>query len=233
MQICLHHVDYTPMQQLKTLELNVENPRYSVIWLHGLGADGHDFEPIVAELDFTNKNKTRFVFPHAPSLPVTINNGMVMPAWYDIVAPRIDAKQDEKGIRHSAMQINQLIELEMAKGIESKNIILAGFSQGGAVVLHTGLRFNKPLAGIMALSTYLPLDTYVSNEAADTNKKIPIFYAHGRKDPVIPIALAEMSKEFLTTLNYKIDWHPYQMEHSVIPHEIGDISEWLDKILIG
>ena len=221
------------MQQLKTLEINVENPRYCVIWLHGLGADGHDFEPIVAELNFKNKNKTRFVFPHAPSIPVTINNGMVMPAWYDIVAPRIDAKQDEKGIRYSSKQIIQLIELEMANGIESKNILLAGFSQGGAIVLHTGLRFNKSLAGIMALSTYLPLDTHVSNEVNNANKKIPIFYAHGSNDPVVPITLAEMSKDFLTNLSYKVDWHLYSMEHSVIPQEIDDISDWLEKTLVN
>lgn len=221
------------MEQLKTIEINVNDPRYSVIWLHGLGADGHDFEPIVAELNFTNKNKTRFIFPHAPTMAVTVNNGMVMPAWYDIVAPRIDSQQDEEGIRYSASQINQLIELELSKGIESKNIILAGFSQGGAIALHTGLRFNKPLAGIMALSTYLLLDTSVTTEANAANKEIPIFYAHGSQDPVIPLALAEMSTTFLKKLGYKIDWHSYPMEHSVIPQEIDDISQWLNKILVN
>ncbi len=221
------------MQTLKTLEINIADARYSVIWLHGLGADGHDFEPIVAELNFKNKDKTRFVFPHAPSIPITVNNGMVMPAWYDIVAPQIDAEQDEKGIRHSAMQINQLIEAEIERGIDSKNILLAGFSQGGAIALHTGLRFSKPLAGIIALSTYLPLDTFVPAEAATTNKDIAIFYAHGTQDPVIPILLAETSKEFLTRQGYNIDWHRYPMEHSVIPQEIDDISHWLDRILIN
>ena len=220
------------MEKLKTLEINVEKPVYSIIWLHGLGADGHDFEPIVPELDFKNKNKTRFIFPHAPSMPVTINNGMVMPAWYDIVAPRIDAEQDEKGIRHSAAQINQLIDAEIERGIESKNILLAGFSQGGAIVLHTGLRYPKPLAGIMALSTYLPLDTAVSTEASKENKNIPVFYAHGSHDPVIPVALAETSKMFMQKLGYKIDWHTYPMEHAVIPQEIDDISHWLDKTLV-
>lgn len=219
------------MQPLQTLEINVAQPRYSVIWLHGLGADGHDFEPIVAELDFTNKNTTRFIFPHAPTMPVTVNNGMVMPAWYDIVAPRIDAQQDEKGIRYSAAQITQLIEVELSRGIQSKHIILAGFSQGGAIALHTGLRFNQPLAGIMALSTYLPLDTFVSNEASAANKDTQIFYAQGINDPVVPLALAEMSKEFLTRLGYVVDWHPYTMEHSVVPQEINDISTWLNKIL--
>lgn len=219
------------MQKLKTLELNVPQARYSVIWLHGLGADGHDFEPIVAELDFKNKEQTRFIFPHAPSMPVTINNGMVMPAWYDIVAPRIDAEQDEKGIRHSAVQINQLIETEIQRGIESKNILLAGFSQGGAIALHTGLRFNKPLAGIMALSTYLPLKNFVTTESDIANKDITLFYAHGSHDPVIPITLAEASNAFLTQLDYKINWHSYPMEHSVIPQEIDDISHWLDKVL--
>jgi len=219
------------MNKLKTLEINVANPEYSVIWLHGLGADGHDFEPIVPELNFKNKNKTRFIFPHAPTMPVTVNNGMVMPAWYDIVAPRIDADQDEKGIRNSASQINQLIDTEIQRGIKSKNIVLAGFSQGGAIVLHTGLRYSKPLAGIMALSTYLTLDTSVSSEASKENKDIAIFYAHGTHDPVIPISLAEMSKKFLTKLGYKIDWHQYPMEHSVIPQEIDDISQWLDKVI--
>lgn len=220
------------MEPLKTLEINVSKPRYSVIWLHGLGADGHDFEPIVAELNFKNKDKTRFVFPHAPTMAVTVNNGMVMPAWYDIVAPRIDSEQDEKGIRFSATQINQLIEIEISKGIQSENIILAGFSQGGAIALHAGLRFTKPLAGIMALSTYLLLDTSVSTEADSSNKKTPIFYAHGSHDPVIPITLAETSKEFLIKLGYEIEWHNYPMEHSVLPQEIDDISNWLGKVLV-
>jgi len=219
------------MEKLKTLEINVIDTKFSVIWLHGLGADGHDFEPIVPELTFKNKNKTRFIFPHAPTMAVTVNNGMVMPAWYDIVAPRIDAEQDESGIRYSASQINHLIDTEIERGIDSKKIVLAGFSQGGAIALHTGLRYSKPLAGIMALSTYLLLDTSVSNEASAANKNIPIFYAHGTHDAVIPITLAEMSKKFLTELGYNIDWHNYTMEHSVIPQEIDDISVWLDKIL--
>ena len=219
------------MEKLQTLEIKANNARYSVIWLHGLGADGYDFEPIVAELQFKNKNTTRFIFPHAPTMPVTVNAGMVMPAWYDIVAPRIDAEQDEKGIRYSARQINQLIDAEIARGINSTNILLAGFSQGGAIVLHTGLRYTKPLAGIMALSTYLPLDTFVADEAAKENSNIPIFYAHGIQDPVIPVSLAEMSKDYLNKLGYKIDWHTYPMEHSVIPQEIDDISAWLDKTL--
>jgi len=219
------------METLKTLEINIKEAKYSVIWLHGLGADGYDFEPVVSELKFKNKNITRFIFPHAPTMAVTVNNGMVMPAWYDIVAPRIDANQDEKGIRYSSAQINYLIDAEIERGIDSKNIVLAGFSQGGAIVLHTGLRYSKPLAGIMALSTYLLLDTSVSKEAAAENKDISIFYAHGTHDPVIPISLAEMSKQFLTELGYNIDWHNYPMEHSVIPQEINDISAWLDKTL--
>jgi len=219
------------MKELKTLEINVKDPLYSVIWLHGLGADGHDFEPIVSELNFTTKDKTRFIFPHAPTMPVTINGGLVMPAWYDIVAPRIDSEQDEQGIRHSAIQINQLIENELNRGIPSKNIVLAGFSQGGAIALHTGLRYPKPLAGIMALSTYLPLDTFISSEASKENQGVNIFYAHGQHDQVIPIALAEMSKQFLNKLGYTVDWHSYSMEHSVIPQEISDISNWLNNRL--
>jgi len=227
----LKNVLVSSMEKLKTLEINTKEAKYSVIWLHGLGADGHDFEPIVSELKFKNKDVTRFIFPHAPTMAVTVNNGMVMPAWYDIVAPRIDAEQDESGIRYSASQINHLIDAEIERGIDSKNIVLAGFSQGGAIALHTGLRYSKPLAGIMALSTYLLLDTSVSNEASVANKNIPIFYAHGTHDTVIPITLAEMSKKFLTELGYNIDWHNYPMEHSVIPQEIDDISVWLDKIL--
>jgi len=219
------------MKALKTLEIDVKDPKFSVIWLHGLGADGHDFEPIVAELSFTNKDKTRFIFPHAPTMPVTVNGGMVMPAWYDIVAPRIDAQQDEKGIRSTAEQINQLIDSELERGIPSNHIVLAGFSQGGAIALHVGLRYKKALAGIMALSTYLPLDTSISTEASAENKAISIFYAHGQQDTVIPIALADMSKQFLMNLNYNIEWHDYPMEHSVIPQEIDDISHWLDKTL--
>lgn len=220
------------MNDLNTLEITVSNPTHSVIWLHGLGADGHDFEPIVAELAFKNKAYTRFIFPHAPSIPVTVNDGMIMPAWYDIIAPRIDADQDEKGIRHSAMQINKLIDAEIARGIPSENILLAGFSQGGAIALHTGLRYSKKLAGIMALSTYLPLDTFVTSEASKENHKLAIFYAHGTQDPVIPIALAEMSRDFLLELGYPVQWQAYPMEHSVIPQEIDDISKWLDERLI-
>jgi len=221
------------MPLLNSLTIEAKDHQYSVIWLHGLGADGYDFEPIVAELNFKNKNKTRFIFPHAPTIPVTVNGGMVMPAWYDIIAPRIDANQDEKGIRQSAEQINQLIDEEIKRGIASHNILLAGFSQGGAIALHTGLRYPKPLAGIMALSTYLPLDTTVSTEASEANKGLQIFYAHGTHDNVIPIALAEMSKQYLEKLNYKIDWHRYPMEHSVIPQEIDDISAFLEKILVN
>ncbi|MBN4080276.1 carboxylesterase [Beggiatoa alba] len=219
------------MEKLKTLEINASNPLYSIIWLHGLGADGHDFEPIVSELRFSNKHKTRFILPHAPSIAVSINNGMLMPAWYDIIAPHIDVQQDEKGIRQSAKQIEQLIETEISRGIKSQHILLAGFSQGGAIALHSGLRYPKPLMGILALSTYLPLEPYIADESDMANEHIPIFYAHGTLDSVIPISLAEKSKHRLNTLGYKIDWHNYPMEHSVIPDEISDISAWLDKIL--
>jgi len=221
------------MPLLNSLVIEAKDHQYSVIWLHGLGADGYDFEPIVTELNFKNKNKTRFIFPHAPTIPVTVNGGMEMPAWYDIIAPRIDANQDEPGIRQSAEKINQLIDEEIKRGIASHNILLAGFSQGGAIALHTGLRYPKPLAGIMALSTYLPLDTTISTEASEANKGLQIFYAHGSRDNVIPIALAEMSEQYLEKLHYKIDWHRYPMEHSVIPQEIDDISTFLEKILVN
>ena len=216
---------------LPAVRVGPADANYSIIWLHGLGADGHDFEPIVPDLQFQHKSKTRFIFPHAPSRPVTLNNGFVMPAWYDLVAISINAAQDEGGIRRSAQSINDLIDNELKQGVPSEHIILAGFSQGGAIALHTGLRYEKKLAGILALSTYLPLHDKLASEASEVNKQTPIFMAHGRDDQVVPMMLAESSRQHLISLNYKVDWRTYPMAHSVIPDEINDISRWFGQVL--
>lgn len=202
----------------------------AVIWLHGLGADGHDFAPIVPELGL-DELPVRFVFPHAPERPVTINNGYVMPAWYDINRSDFGDQQDEVGIRHSQRQLQALIENEQAQGISSERIVLAGFSQGGAMVLHTGLRYPQPLAGILALSTYLPLANKVADEVHPANAQVPVLMAHGDADPVIPLSLAEDSKRMLAAMGYPVAWHHYPMEHTVCPQEIKMIGAWLRERL--
>lgn len=213
---------------LPCVEIDTKNASHSIIWLHGLGADGHDFEPIASELNLTQN--IRFIFPHAPSMPVTINNGMVMPAWYDIKDMQIDSKQDVSGVQQSQQSVLALIEREIERGIKSENIILAGFSQGGAIALHTGLRFEKPLAGIMGLSTYLPLIDTVEKEVSNENKNIPIFLAHGQQDPIIPIQLANETNAYLQKLHYGSELKSYLMEHSVTPEEITDISNWINQV---
>lgn len=213
---------------LACVESGANDATHSIILLHGLGADGHDFEPIVNELHV--RQSIRFVFPHAPSIPVTINNGMSMPAWYDITSTQIDQQPDEMGIKHSEKAILALIERELERGVNSKNIILAGFSQGGAVALHTALRYHKPLAGIMGLSTYLPLENKLESEASAANKTIPILLAHGKHDPIIPIELALNSKRSLEKLNDSIELKQYEMEHSVCQEEINDMSEWINRV---
>jgi phospholipase/carboxylesterase len=212
---------------LPCVEIGTENSTHSIIWLHGLGADGHDFEPIVNELKLTHA--VRFIFPHAPSMPVTINNGISMPAWYDITSAQIDNKQDDVGIRKSQQSVLALIEKEIQRGVSSSNIILAGFSQGGAIALHTGLRYEQPLAGIMGLSTYLPLIDSVKNEIHTANQNTPIMLAHGAHDPVVPFNLAEKTKAFLEHLNYTTELHSYEMEHSVCPEEVNEISNWINR----
>ena len=205
--------------------------RYSVIWLHGLGADGHDFEPIVPELQFTNKQRTRFIFPHAPARPVSLNQGYVMPAWFDIIAIDDKAVQDEAGIRQTADKIVALIAREHQRGVSSEHIVLAGFSQGGAIALHVGLRYPHRLAGILALSTYLPLLDTIAGEASAANKDIPIYMGHGEYDPIVPLPLAQLSHRHLREHGYPVDWHVYPMEHSVSPPEIDDISAWFANVL--
>jgi phospholipase/carboxylesterase len=199
-------------------------PQAAVIWLHGLGADGHDFEPIVPELQLTQA--VRFIFPHAPVRPVTINNGMRMRAWYDIFQFG-GGPEDEAGIRASEALLNELISQEKKKGINK--IVLAGFSQGGAIVLQTGLRHAEPLAGIMALSTYLPLAGKLDDEKSKLSP--PIFMAHGVHDDIIPLKRAEQSKDLLVKSGYAVEWRTYPMPHAVCPEEIGHISQFLARTL--
>jgi phospholipase/carboxylesterase len=207
------------------------NPTASVIWLHGLGADGHDFEPIVPQLVQPHERALRFVFPHAPVRPVTINNGYAMRAWYDIVAIDRAAAEDERGIRASQAAINALIEREQARGIASTRIVLAGFSQGGAMALFAGARYPQPLAGIMGLSCYLVLAGRLSEERAAVNSSTPIFLAHGSQDPVVAPQLGEQARRQLESAGYAIEWHSYVMPHAVCPQEVADIAAWLRRVL--
>lgn len=206
----------------------------SVIWLHGLGADGHDFEAIVPELGLAGRLDLRFVFPHAPVRPVTINGGMSMRAWYDILTLDRGGPQDEAGIRASGELLLQLLEREHERGIPYEKIVLAGFSQGGAIALHTALRFKHPLAGLMALSTYLPLqgsfDAEVANNTAAQTRDLPIFIAHGTFDPMLPLALGQHTYEILTAAGYDAQWHDYPMAHAVCAEEIAHIRDWLLKV---
>ncbi len=204
----------------------------SVIWLHGLGADAHDFEPIVPELGDDLKSSVRFVFPFAPHRPVTINGGMVMRAWYDIGDADISRRADEDGVRESGEILSAMVDAEIERGVDPARVVLAGFSQGGAIALHTALRYPRPLAGVLALSAYLPLLDPTRAEASEANRKVPIFMAHGSQDPVIPLSLSERSREFLTGLGYVVECHTYPMPHSVCAEEVRDIRDWLCRILI-
>lgn len=203
-------------------------PLGSVIWLHGLGADGHDFEPIVPELRLPEALGLRFVFPHAPVRPVTLNGGMSMRAWFDILTLDRDGPADETGIRASASILDQLIAREQERGIATDKIVVAGFSQGGAIALYGGLRSAPKLAGIMALSTYLPIGSTFENEAAASD--IPIFMAHGVLDPVLPMTLGREAADRLIAHGFEIEWHDYPMAHSVCIEEINDIRTWLLSI---
>jgi phospholipase/carboxylesterase len=206
-------------------------PSAVVIWLHGLGADGHDFEAIVPELRLPDEMPLRFVFPHAPRRPVTINFGMVMRAWYDIVEMDVARKIDFENFLASAERLKDLIARERQSGIPSERILLAGFSQGGAVALHTGLRYEEPLAGIMALSTYLPTVEKLAKERSTANAAVPVFMAHGRYDSMIPIDNATVARETMESLGYPVEWHAYPIEHQVSMEEIGDIRNWLRTVL--
>jgi phospholipase/carboxylesterase len=206
-------------------------PLCSVIWLHGLGADGNDFASIVPQLDLHGCPPIRFIFPHAPTMPVTINGGYVMPAWYDIVGANLVDRQDAAGIQKSEKAIVALIEQEVARGIPYERIVLAGFSQGCAMALHTGLRLPHRLAGIMALSGYLPLADRFPTERHTANAKTPVFMAHGTQDPVVILKRGEDSRDALKALGHTVQWHTYPMPHSVHPQEIADIAVFLKQVL--
>jgi phospholipase/carboxylesterase len=220
------------MELLPCIELETSpQPNAAVIWLHGLGADGNDFVPIVPELDLAGCPGIRFVFPSAPSMAVTVNGGYVMPAWYDILGRDLVAREDADGIQASASAIVKLIEREASRGIAYENIVLAGFSQGCAMALQVGLRFPQKLAGIMALSGYLPLATSLPIEKHTANQNTPIFMAHGEYDPVVALERAQASCALLEKLGYSVDWNEYPMEHSVNHAELVDISRFLKQVL--
>jgi phospholipase/carboxylesterase len=205
------------------------NPKHAVIWLHGLGADGHDFEPIVPELVDRAWPALRFVFPHAPVRPVTVNGGMPMRAWYDIAGMEIAQKQDEAGMRASIVQLDELIERERARGVPGENLLLAGFSQGGAIALAGGVRHAQKLAGIVALSTYLPLAEKTDAEISAANRAVPVFMGHGSADPIVPQRLGEMSRDYLQRLGCAVEWRSYPMAHQVCAEEIADLRRWLGE----
>lgn len=216
---------------LNTLELATgPAPSAAVIWLHGLGADGNDFAPIVGELDLP-PTSIRFVFPHAPAIPVTINGGYVMPAWYDILGSDLNRREDESGVRASQQAVEALVAREGERGIAPNRIVLAGFSQGGAIALQTALRQSRALAGVMALSTYVPLAATLPKERNAASNAVPILMAHGTHDAVIPLAMAKRSRDLLRSLGYDVQWHEYPMEHSVCPEEIAAIGAFLRQVL--
>jgi phospholipase/carboxylesterase len=202
------------------------DPDAAVLWLHGLGADGHDFEPIVPELEL--EKPVRFVFPHAPVRPVTLNQGMRMRAWYDIFQLG-GGPEDEPGVRASQKLVDEMIAAEKKRG--AKRVVLAGFSQGGAIVLQTALRHPERLAGVLALSAYLPLNATLQAERSEANRDLPVFIAHGRYDDIIPLERAEQSRGILQRLGYPLEWHVYPMAHSVCPEEILHISEFLQRVI--
>jgi len=223
-------------QLLEQVELVTgPTPTATVIWLHGLGADGYDFVPIVKELEVNTlpglSGGVRFIFPHAPVRPVTINNGMSMRAWYDIKMVDLVRQEDDAGVRASQLEVEKLIAREKERGIPAGRIVLAGFSQGGAITLQAGLRHPERLAGLMVLSSYLPLAGSVAAEASPANRDVPILMAHGTRDPVVQLVRATTSREQLEKLGYKIEWHDYPMEHSVCLEEIQAVRAWLGKIL--
>ena len=219
-------------QLLECVEVNTgDSPEYAVIWLHGLGADGHDFEPIVPFLGLPANLQVRFVFPHALMRPITINGGAVMRAWYDIIEISTSRGQDEAGINHSADKIRGLLEREVARGIDSSKIVLAGFSQGGAMALHVGLRHPEKLAGIMALSAYLLFPERLAEEHSGANAATPVFVGHGTHDPMVPIALGQAVSAQLKTGRWPVEWHSYPIPHSVSQPEIADVGRWLQARL--
>ncbi len=217
---------------LRTVEVETgANPSRSVVWLHGLGADGHDFEALVPMLELGPLPPVRFVFPHAPVRPVTVNGGIEMRAWYDIVSFDRSGAVDEAGIRESERQVCALVAREIERGSSAGSIVMAGFSQGGAIATQTGLRYPAGLAGIMSLSAYIPLRDKLLAERHEANAKTPVFLGHGKMDPVLPEALGVSARELLVSAGYSVEWHSYLMAHAVCPEEIADISAWLRTVL--
>ena len=217
---------------LQVLEAQTgENPVATVLILHGLGADGRDFLPVAEQLDLSSVGPVRFIFPNAPVMPVTINGGYQMPAWYDILGADLTQRQDEAGLRHSQLAIDALIEREKSRGIASHRIVLAGFSQGCAMTLMTGLRHPDRLAGLLCMSGYLPLADKTAAERSPANQDVPIFMAHGTRDPVVLLPRATASRDHLQSLGYEVQWHEYAMEHSLCQEEIQDIEDWLLRVL--
>ena len=216
-------------ETLETIEIETApDPRTSIIWMHGLGADGNDFAPLADEIDLPVA--VRYIFPHAPMMPVSINGGYVMRAWYDISDAAI-RREDESGVRASQRLVEDLLAREKSRGIGASRIVLAGFSQGGAIALQAGLRHGERLAGIMALSTYVPLADQLATEAHPANRGVPIFMAHGTADPMIAFARAQASRDLLLQLGYAVEWSEYRMQHAVCPQEIADIGAWLGRVL--
>ena len=220
------------MSSLDFIEQHPKTPATaSVIWLHGLGADGHDFADIAPQLQLPPEFGVRFIFPHAPMRAITINGGMSMRGWFDIKSLSLPMIEDTVGIHASARAVEELIAAELRRGISADRIILAGFSQGGAIALHCGLRYPLRLGGLLILSSFLPLAATVPAEKHSANQDLPIFMAHGTQDPILPMVLGEMSRTALQAQGYKIDWQTYPMPHSVCPQEIQDIGQWLRKVL--
>ena len=220
------------MEALSCVEFNPDTPaEAAIIWLHGLGADGHDFAPLAPELQSRLPVPTRFILPHAPYRPVTVNAGYIMRAWYDILAFDLSQAEDADGIHTSARQIKDLIDKEVRAGISARRVTLAGFSQGGAIALHTGLRYPQRLCGILALSTYLPLAAALAAEAASSNRDTPIFMGHGTADTVVAMPHARASEHLLQELGYPVEWHSYAMPHGLCDQEIDDIAAWLSRVL--
>lgn len=217
---------------LETIEIETApSPAASVIVLHGLGADGNDFVPFASELGLDEVGPVRFVFPHAPVMPVTINNGYRMRAWYDIYAPDLVRREDEAGLRRSMAAVEALLAREKSRGVPAHRIVLAGFSQGCAMALMTGVRHKERLAGIAGLSGYLPLASATAAERSDANALTPVFLAHGSQDPVVVIGRGQASREALQALGYTVEWHDYPMPHSVCAQEVADLNGWLLKVL--
>jgi phospholipase/carboxylesterase len=217
---------------LPSIELEVgPRPDAAVIWLHGLGADGNDFVPIVEEMRLPSSLSIRFVFPHAPVRPVTLNNGFRMRAWYDLTAGDITNRADSAGVRASQAQVEVLIAREIARGIAAQRIVLAGFSQGGVIALHTGVRHGERLAGIVALSTYVVLPDLLAGEASPANRDVPIFMAHGTADPMVRLEWGEAGRRALVAAGYRVEWHTYPMPHSVVWEEIEAVSAFLARVL--